>query len=211
MTMTNFIFRFPADVPPMTFEALAARLRAVCNLDRCSSCYDTIGTTVQVRWNSRDHSAVLIRLYETTIAILGKDGSIQFPNDDPHKATTEWISKIVRDNGLGSGVCRIRRRKSDGPGPDVALGQAGLLVIDGDRSKPVHGRAWTVDRERIARNLDWAEEWAASMAFRAQHPGQWDADLAAAVPGGGTPDYRDRVDPALWRGTRHQPSLTDIR
>lgn len=209
--MNNFIFRFPADTPPMTFEALAARLRAVCDHERCLSCYDTIGTTVQIRWHTADRSSVMVRLYETTIAVLTDDDTIRFPNDDPHKTTTEWISKIVHDNGLGHGVCRIRRRKSDGPGPDASRGQAGLLVIDGDRNKPAHGRAWRQDRERMARNQDWAEEWAASMTFRRQNPDQWDADLAAARPGHGMPDYRDRVDPALWQGADHQPALTDIR
>jgi hypothetical protein len=207
----NYIFRFPADTPPMTFEALAARLSALCDHANCLSDYVQIGTTVQLRWNSRDHSAILVRLYETTIVILAKDGTIRFPNDDPHKTTNEWISRIVRDNGLGSGVCRIRRRKSDGPGPAASLGQAGLLCIDGDRDKPVHGRTWTADRERIARNLDRAEQWAAEMAFRRQHPAEWEADLAAAQPGQGMPDYRDRVAPALWRGSRRRPDLCDIR
>ena len=38
-----------------------------------------------------------------------------------------------------------------------------------------------------------------------------EADLAAALPHQGMPDYRDRVPPALWRGTLHQPDLADIR
>jgi hypothetical protein len=208
--VNHYLFRFPDDVPPMTFEALAARLRAICGHARCMSCYDTIGTTVQVRWHTADRSSVMVRLYDTTIAVLTDDGTIRFPNDDPHMATTEWISKIVRDNGLGSWVGRIRRRKADGPGPETSRGQAGLLVVDG-RDAPVHGRVWTVNRERIARNLDWAEQWAAEMAFRSQNPQRWAADLAASVPGGGMPDYRDRVDPALWRGSHRQPDLSDIR
>jgi hypothetical protein len=145
---SNFQFRFPADVPDLTFEPLAARLRAVCNLDRCTSCILEIGTTVLVRWGPRRES-VLIRLYSTTIAVLGADGTVRFPNDDPHMATTEWISRIVRDNGLGGGAGRIRRRKSDGPGPEMARGQAGLLCIDWDRDKPVHGPVHLVDRERV--------------------------------------------------------------
>jgi hypothetical protein len=209
--MSEFLFRFPANTPEMTFDALAHRLDGLCDQEGCTSCYDQIGSTIQVRWYGRRRIGLMVRLYETTIAILGSDDTIKFPNDDPHKTTTEWISKIIHDNGLGRNAWRIRRHAADGPGPEVARGQAGLLCIDGDRGKPVHGRTWTVDRKRIARNRDWAEQWAASMAFRRLHPAEWDADLAAAKPHQGTPDYRDRVDPALWQDTRHQPSLSDIR
>lgn len=209
--MRSFIFRFPADTPPMTFEDLAALLSDLCDRANCLSDYVQIGTTIQIRWNGRNHDAILVRLYETTIAILGKDGLIRFPNDDPHKTTTEWISKIIRDNGLGSGAARIRRRKSDGPGLSTGFGRTGLLVIDGDRSRPVHSRIWEIDREKIARDLDHAERWAAEMYWAGTHRAEWEADLAAAVPGGGMPDYRDRVDPVHWRGSRHRPSLSDIR
>ena len=209
--MNEYIFRFPADTPPMTFDDLALRLEETCDQERCTSCYARIGTTVQVRWHTAGRSALLVRLYETTIAILEADGAIRFPNDDPHMATAEWISRIVRDNGLGSGVGRIRRRRADGPGPEGTRGMAGLLVIDGDRDKPVHGRAWTQDRERMARDQDFAEKWAAEMTFRSLHPDQWKADLAAAQPHQGMPDYRNRVDARHWQGSRRRPSLSDIR
>jgi hypothetical protein len=155
MKNSEFIFCFPADMPEMTFEALAARLRAVCDRDRCTSCTSKIGSTVQIRWRTTGRSSILVRLYETTIAVLSWDGTVRFPNDDPHMATTQWISRIVYDNGLGSNVGRIRRRKADGPGPEMARGQAGLLTIDSNRDTPVHGRIWTVNRERIARNRDF--------------------------------------------------------
>ena len=209
--MSPHPFYFPADTPEMTFTALAARLQAVCSRSQCMSCYATIGTTVQVRWRTTGRSSILVRLYETTIAILSWDGTIRFPNDDPHMTTTEWISKIIYDNGLGSRAWRIRRRASDPPGPEISRGRAGLLCIDGDRDKPVHGRPWLLNPERIARNRDFREKWAAEMAFRSQHPDEWDADLAAALPHQGMPDYRDRVDPRFWQGTRSRPDLADIR
>lgn len=148
--MGEFIFRFPAATPPMTFEALSARLRALCGEDRCTSCYDEIGTTVQVRWLNRNKGAVMVRLYCTTIAILSDDGSVQFPTDDPHQATTMWIERIVHDNGLGGRVGRIRRHAADGQGPPVARGYAGLLVINWDRARPVFGRVHMRSRERAA-------------------------------------------------------------
>jgi hypothetical protein len=148
--MNQYIFQFPAGTPPMTFDALAHMLDELCDVERCMSCYARIGSTVQVRWHVRNRSAVTVRLYETTIAILTADGTIRFPNDDPHMATTEWISKIIYDNGLGGRAWRIRRHAADGPGPEVARGRAGLLCIDGDRDKPVYGRAWTVAREHAA-------------------------------------------------------------
>lgn len=209
--MNEFIFRFPAGTPPMTFAALAARLSDLCDRANCLADIVRIGTTVELRWSGRNHSAVMVRLYSTTIAILTKDGTVEFPNDDPHLATTEWISKIIYDNGLGDRAWRIRRHASDGAGPEASRGRAGLLCIDGDRSKPVHGRVHLADRDRIARNQDSRERWAAEMAFRSQHPDEWYADLLATKPTQGMPDYRSRVAPALWRGTGHQPDLADVR
>jgi hypothetical protein len=137
---TEFTFRWPADMPEMTFEALAARLAALCDHGNCMSDVVQIGSTVKIRWYDRAHTVIMIRLYDTTIAILGSDGTVRFPNDDPHLTTTRWIAKIIADNGLGNYASRIRRRKADGPGPEAARGQAGMLVIDWDRSKPVHGQ-----------------------------------------------------------------------
>jgi hypothetical protein len=142
------IFRFPADTPPMTFGNLAGRLD--CGKAGCTICTARIGTTVTLRWHTRDQSAVAVQLYDTTIAVLASDGTIRFPNDDAHKATGSWIERIVRDNGLGLAVFRIRRRASDGPGNESAVYDSrsgkwsgpGLLVIDGDRAKPAIGRIY---------------------------------------------------------------------
>lgn len=207
--MGEYIFRWPADTPEMTYEGLAARLGAAgCDShDRHGRwCTAKIGTTVTLRWC---REAVQVQLYSTTIAFI-LPGTVVFPNDDPHTATTEWIARIVRDNGIGNGAGRIRRRKSDGPGPMMARGQAGLLCIDYDRDKPVFGPVHQVNRKRMAADRDHRERWAAEMAFRRDHPDEWKADLAAAQPGQGMPDYRSRVDPALWRGSRHRPDLADI-
>lgn len=146
--MHEYIFRFPHDTPPMTYTALAARLRDRWYPDASGRHHAKIGATVTLRWHTADQSAVMVRLYETTIAILADDGTIRFPNDDPHYASTYWIEKIIADNGLGCRAGRIRRRKSDGPGPQVARGQAGLLCIDFDRDKPVHGRVHHIPAAR---------------------------------------------------------------
>lgn len=146
--MTQYPFRLPVKgMPLMTFEVLAARLNKVCDHyrnPRCTSCTDKIGTTVTLRWHTPTRSALQVRLYDTTIAILTGSGAVKFPNDDPHMTTTEWISRIIADNGLGSGAGRIRRHKADGPGPEGPHGQAGLLCIDGNRENPVHDRLWQV-------------------------------------------------------------------
>lgn len=209
--MITYQFRFPADTPEMNYNTLAARLRAVCDRERCTSCTVRVGSTITVRWYDRARTTVQVQLYNTCIAIMD-ERTVRFPNDDPHMTTTAWIGKIVADNGLGGNVGRIRRRKADGPGPETSRGgQAGLLVIDFDHNAPVHGRVWPVDYGRLARMHEFAEQWAASMAFRQMDPGQWDADLAAAEPHSGGPDYRDRVPAEYWQGTTRQPSLTDIR
>lgn len=209
--MVEYVFRYPKDTPEMNYNTLAARLRAVCDRERCTSCPLAIGSTVTVRWHDRARSSVMVQLYDTCIAVMDEH-TVRFPNDDPHQTTTEWICKIVADNGLGGNVGRIRRRKADGPGPETRRGgQAGLLVIDFDRDAPVHGRVWSVDYGRLARTHEFAEQWAAEMAYRRINPEQWEADLTAAQPGQGMPDYRSLVDSSHWAGSRHQPDLSDIR
>lgn len=212
--MSNYIFTYPAGTPPMTFEELSARLNAVCNHyrnPRCTSCTARIGTTITLRWHTADRSSLAVILYETTIAVLTSDETVRFPNDDPHRATSMWIEKIVQDNGIGQYVGRVRRRKADGLGPELNRGRAGLHVIDWNRDKPVHGRVYLIDRERMAAQQDANERWAAEMTYRDQNPDQWYADLKAAQPGEGMPDYRGVVDPKHWRNSRHRPDLCDIR
>src|ERR1700761_2430274 len=115
--MSEYIFRFPADTPELTWEGLtgatdqAWALRGYRSLE--------IGTTVKVRyWAPRPDAphCFVIRLYDTDIARVYCD-LVEFPaEDDGHQASREWLTRIVQDNGLGGNLWRIRRRKADGPG-----------------------------------------------------------------------------------------------
>lgn len=136
--MSNYIFRFPADVPKLTYESLNAYILArpagAILLSRA------IGTTVTVL---QGESFVWLKLYDTILAVIFAEKVTFSPHDDPHLATTAWIGKIVRDNGIGGTVWRERRHAGDGEGPRVPRGRAGLLAIDGDRSRPVFGHTYT--------------------------------------------------------------------
>lgn len=135
--MTDYIFRFPASMPSLTYEALHAYILA-----RPAGSivpHRAIGTTVTVL---QGDGFVWLKLYDTTLAVIFPDRVEFTSTDDPHMATSAWLSKIVRDNRLGSTVWRIRRHAGDRPGPRVARGRAGLLAIDGDRSRPVTGRTY---------------------------------------------------------------------
>ena len=167
--MNNYQFRFPADTPELDFASLAAYLDG----------WDerAIGTTVTVE--SYREGVIDILLYGLRIAQIGPN-IVFFPGpDDPHMATSAWLGRIVRDNAMGSNVWRVRRLKGDGPGPEVARGRAGLLCIDGDRDKPVFGRAYPVGdiegmRRRDAESrvqlaadrVRWAEESARREALK---------------------------------------------
>ena len=208
--MNDYIFRMPEGTPKLTFEALSAQLDALCDRPRCTPCTLAVGTTVTICWHgaARGH-AVAFQLYGLGIAVISQK-LVQFPvTGDAHIATTGWLAKIIRDNGLGSSAWRIRRHKADGPGTPAARGRAGLLCIDGDRDRPVEGHGYPVDHARIAQDRDYAERWAAELEFRRLHPAQWEADLAAAKAGSGMPDYRDRV--TVPPGPHSRPSLSDIR
>jgi hypothetical protein len=131
----------PEGTPDLSHDALAAYLD--------SRDERKIGATVTVE-NYRE-GVIDVRLYDTRIAQIGPN-LVFFPGpDDPHIATTYWLAKVVQDNGIGGNVFRVRRHKSDGEGPPVARGQAGLLTVDGDRDRPVFGRSYPVDHARIAR------------------------------------------------------------
>ena len=156
--MSNFIFKIPAGTPDLTFEDLDAWL------GRASA--RAIGTTVVIY---RNPDAITIELYGLIIAELyesPKRRVVFGSTDDAHLATTEWLGKIIRDNCIGSSVYRVRRHKVDGPGPAVSRGQAGLLIIDGDRGKTVFGQTYPVSKARIAaqrrtdaeRQKQWAAE-----------------------------------------------------
>lgn len=162
---SNYIFRFPEGTPDLTFDDLAAWLGGRSGR--------AIGTTVVIAHmpaTETQFESIDIELYGLVIArLMNKPGRVEFPSaDDPHLATTEWISKVVRDNCVGSSVGRIRRSRKDPLGPPVARGRAGLLVIypPGDRSKQVFGQMYPVSRARIAkarkadarRQVEWAAQ-----------------------------------------------------
>lgn len=171
--MTEFIFRFPADMPELSYRPLDAEIGKLCSQPNCRSCVLEIGTTVKVR---RLPLALEFRLYDTVIAYI-YPGCVEFSKtDDPHQATTEWLTRIVQDNGIGYGVGRIRRHKADGPGPETSRGRAGLLVIEWTRSRPVVGRTYPVDR---ARQLKQRESRRRVEEFRAGRL-TWDEAYASA-------------------------------
>src|ERR1700743_864782 len=109
MANPNFIFRYPADMPELSYEVLAAKLDELCDHRRCVSCALEIGTTVKVRRTGE--GGVSLRLYGLDIAHITA-GYVTFGNaDDPHRATAAWLTRVVQDNGIGYGVGRIRRVK----------------------------------------------------------------------------------------------------
>jgi hypothetical protein len=146
----NYIFRFPADTPELSFDVLSQLVHEACGkFWRCSSCHLKIGTTVTVRWNT-PADALIFRLYETDLAWIYPDRVAFCSTDHPSQATTEWLSRICQDNGIGYGVGRIPRHKADGQGPVTARGYAGLLVIEWTRERPVFGHSYPVDAGRQA-------------------------------------------------------------
>jgi len=151
--MPQYYFRFPADTPELTYDGLAAYVRKHWRLHPEGWRYAPVGRTVTIherRPGGPGHEVYDVYLYRLRIARLTPNAVSFGQADDGHLATREWLARIVADNGLGSTAWRIRRHKSDGPGPAVARGQAGLLVIDGDRSKPVHGQVYTLRKEAAA-------------------------------------------------------------
>lgn len=156
--MGMYIFRFPANMPELTFEALSPLVTAACgSYPKCQSCQLKIGTTVTVRWN-RVGDALIIRLYEVDLAWVYADHVAFNRHGDVHASTREWLAAIVRDNGVGANPWRVPRRKSDGPGV------SGILCLGGERDKPLEGHSYLIDPERIERNRENAKRWAEMLA-----------------------------------------------
>ncbi len=134
MSRSEYAFRVPAATPELTYEGLSGYLGEDRSLR-------AIGTTVKVmRVAAFGGLAYDFRLYGLVIATISPD-KVYFPRtDDTHQATAAWLSRIVRDNGIGGSVWRIRRRAADVPGP---MG-GGLLTVGGDRDRPVEGYAYRV-------------------------------------------------------------------
>lgn len=137
--MSEFIFRFPADTPKLDYNGLSHYIHDRFG-DRAGS--GSIGTTVTITHRTRDREAgITFILYGTTIAVI-RPGRAEFPfTTDAHMATAEWIGRIVRDNGIGGGVFRMRRRAADPliPGPH---GYVSPLLVDGNYDRPVNGYAY---------------------------------------------------------------------
>jgi hypothetical protein len=147
-----YIFQIPRDCPELTYGALAAHEEKHWRPDASGGRYARIGTTVTITYADGPVTGCPMpermdfRLYELLIARIYRDSVYFCQTGDAHTATTAWLARIVRDNGIGGNIWRIPRRKADGPGPEVARGQAGLLVIDGDRNRPVEGHFYPVNR-----------------------------------------------------------------
>jgi hypothetical protein len=168
--MGEYIFRFPADMPELTYDGLTAYIG-----DGFAS--RKIGTTVTAEKSGSGY--VRVQLYDTVIALVYFD-RVRFPGPDhPSQATTAWLARIIQDNGIDSGCWRVRRRKADGPGPYVARGRAGLLVLAGsafDQRREVFGQSYPVDYEAVARRRAYLARWA---DFKAGNL-TWDQAFAGA-------------------------------
>jgi hypothetical protein len=156
--MGVYVFRLPKDTPDMTYANLS---RLLWESQRTGQDPDIkVGTTVRISWlhHLPDYHVIVIWLYDLAIAHIREDSVTFMPKgDDGHKATNHWLSVIARHNGIAFGTGRIKRLKADGPGPEVARGQAGLLVLDWNRECPVVGKTYQVRLENRARTL-WAYE-----------------------------------------------------
>lgn len=154
--MGFYIFRMPKDTPELTHETLDAYIGPTRN--RAS-----IGATVSVyRW-AKDNG-LRFELYWTTLAVI-YPGRVEFTtHGDTHGATREWLQKIATDNGIGQNVWRDRSYQRDG------FRYPGKLIIDGDRNKPVEGRAYPTHiaerRQRDADNAARLAEWNAKQQAR---------------------------------------------
>ena len=187
------IFRWPPDMPPLTFESLGQWLEF--EPDR------RMGTSVMVRRygtgaKERLEPVISLELHGWCIALFKADRVIFPETRDVRIAVTYWLSQIVADSRIGGHVERVPRRKRDGPGLPTSRGKAGLLVIDGDRDRPVEG-----------------------FAYRAGYPGEepWcNHDSPDQVPGRPCEcgqvaprhsDYRDRRAAELLTAVRRQQAV----
>jgi hypothetical protein len=84
-----YVFRFPSNMPKLTFDGLADVQR--------------IGTTVEVLQFTEYR---ILKLYGLKLAYIFRS-FVEFPETgDHHQATREWLQQIVRDNGIGDVVFR---------------------------------------------------------------------------------------------------------
>jgi len=98
--MGEYIFRFPADTPPLTYAELSARIERQSQNHAYAT--GTIGTTVKI-YRSNNHDGepyVALYLYGLELANIYA-GRVEFTeHGDRHTATTEWLARICYDNGI---------------------------------------------------------------------------------------------------------------
>ena len=98
-----YIFKFPqaADFK-FTYEGLDTYTKQGRNFWNRK-----VGTTVEIIRGYGPYFQV--KLYDTVIAVINADGSVNIPeviNSHGSQATTQWVSKVLQDNGVGTFVYR---------------------------------------------------------------------------------------------------------
>jgi len=131
----GYAYRFAGDCPRLDYATLAGWLG--------DEPVRRISGNVIVRRYGRQlpggGRVISVELYGTCLALVRPD-RVTFPETrDGRPAITEWAARVARDNGIGTPVFRYARRKADGPGPPGPRGPAGILLISGDRDRPVEG------------------------------------------------------------------------
>lgn len=120
--MGAYIFRFPAEMPKLTYGHL--------NVWYLLGGEYRIGGTVTIHLEMPTETAPAhyrLMLYSTVLAWIGKDHVHFAKHGDTHQATRMWLLQIVVDNGIGHSVYRKR---------------GGMLVIDG--IQPLEGHTFPV-------------------------------------------------------------------
>jgi hypothetical protein len=168
--MGNYLFRIPAGCPELTAEGLTAWMqRAYPGQDLRYGDHRMIGATVTVTYRGPlpgrlpAENGFTFRLYDLDLAVITRTRISFTGTDDPHMATTYWVTQILHDNAIPKWVGRRRRRKSDGDGPMMARGMAGVLEAG---AKPVFGGVFRVGdiAEMKRKHAEWAAESARMQA-----------------------------------------------
>ena len=173
--MSYYIFRQPAGTPELTAESLTTWMqRAYRGRELRYGDHRKIGTTVTVTYHGPlpgqlpAENRFTFRLYDLDLAVITRTRIAFTAADDPHMATMYWVTQILHDNAIPKWVGRRRRRKSDGPGPMVPRGMAGVLEAGG---KPVFGSTFRVGDIAAKRKRD-AEQAAQRIADRERFAGE---------------------------------------
>jgi hypothetical protein len=142
----TYVFRFPADTPELTYEALHAYV------GKGNGACRAIGTTVEVTdyTGSIFGDMVVLNLYGTQIARIYKD-AVTFPvHGHSEQATRNWLVRIVANNGIGFNIWRVARQHKKV--------RRSFYVIDGDRNRPLEGRSYPCDHAAVAARREQDEK-----------------------------------------------------